>query len=1017
MKTIKKTVLRYLLLVSVSMGLYANTCPKWFPMPAMDGLVVVIPIYDEAITEPDLDCDEVIDSVDTDIDGDGVANGSDSFPLNPSEWADSDGDGVGDNTDKPSAHSQSVTVDEDTNDNTIILSGSDDSSSITFSILTQPFNGTLGGIAPNITYTPNADYAGTDSFTFKVNDGDLDSAVATVNITINDVIDVPILENFVGSIEENATAGSFVGQINIVDSGTSDITAITLSGIGNTNFEVSTDGNITVKVGATLDYEMTIEYNLTVVATNTDGESTAVKVDIAVTDIADVTPILSDFSASIAENVAVGTEVGTVTVTSVGDSAITAFTLSDSTHFEINASGMIKTKTTFDYETTTEYNLTVTATNSAGESTAVKVDIAVTDIADVTPILSDFSASIAENVAVGTEVGTVTVTSVGDSAITAFTLSDSTHFEINASGTIKTKTTFDYETTTEYNLTVTATNSAGEGAAMAVDIAINNIAESVPVLAETYNRTIGVSSVIGLYVTTIYLDGSNIDENTASSFSIVSGNTNGDFNISSDGIIRTVHTLSHSTSSYTLEIIASNSVGDSTPVNQTITIEPNSIPTASDFNITLDVNESTIVDWYTRSSAMDADGNTLTASVKTQGTYGIFSVTGNSLSYVKTIGTNETDMGVLEITDGIGTIEINVSVTSLSWQQIELGQWNTVATKSNGALYVWGWNAAGFVGDGTTIDRHTPTRIGTATNWRSVSKGHGYTLAINNAGELYAWGYNSYGQLGDGTTTNRDMPIRIGSATNWTSVGAGSKHALAINSDGELYAWGGNWFGQVGDGTTTHKYSPTRIGTATNWVSVSGGYYHSIAINSDGELYAWGYGGNGQLGTGGSYDRHTPWRIGTATNWSIISAGYAHNVAINSDGELYTWGSNDYGQLGDGTTEILLTPTHIGTETNWNSVSAGMDHTLAINSNEELYAWGGNENGQLGDGNTTNIFTPTRISPTINWKSVSAGGNYQQAYTAAISSIGVLYVWGNNDYGQLGDGTLINKTIPTPIGN
>ena len=80
---------------------HANDCPKWFPMPALDGLVVVIPLYDESITGADMDCDEVLDSVDPDIDGDGVANASDAFPTNALEWADSDGDGVGDNADKP----------------------------------------------------------------------------------------------------------------------------------------------------------------------------------------------------------------------------------------------------------------------------------------------------------------------------------------------------------------------------------------------------------------------------------------------------------------------------------------------------------------------------------------------------------------------------------------------------------------------------------------------------------------------------------------------------------------------------------------------------------------------------------------------------------------------------------------------------------------------------------------------------------------------------------------------------
>jgi len=79
---------------------HANDCPKWFPM-MNDDIIVVMPIYDESITAPDMDCDELVDAIDPDIDGDGVANASDAFPTNPLEWADTDGDGVGNNADKP----------------------------------------------------------------------------------------------------------------------------------------------------------------------------------------------------------------------------------------------------------------------------------------------------------------------------------------------------------------------------------------------------------------------------------------------------------------------------------------------------------------------------------------------------------------------------------------------------------------------------------------------------------------------------------------------------------------------------------------------------------------------------------------------------------------------------------------------------------------------------------------------------------------------------------------------------
>jgi len=96
-KTVLNISLPYILLGSIS---HANNCPKWFPM-MNDDIIVVMPIYSPSITGPDLDCDELVDSIDPDIDGDGVANASDAFPRDSTETQDSDGDGIGDNADRP----------------------------------------------------------------------------------------------------------------------------------------------------------------------------------------------------------------------------------------------------------------------------------------------------------------------------------------------------------------------------------------------------------------------------------------------------------------------------------------------------------------------------------------------------------------------------------------------------------------------------------------------------------------------------------------------------------------------------------------------------------------------------------------------------------------------------------------------------------------------------------------------------------------------------------------------------
>ena len=233
-----------------------------------------------------------------------------------------------------------------------------------------------------------------------------------------------------------------------------------------------------------LDFETTPSYTLTVKATNDAGDSTTVSTTITVTNITDNVPVLATPSnATLAEDTATGTTAVTISTNGANDdeNTVTSYTITagnTNTDFAISSTGVITTVNALDFETTESYTLTLKATNDAGDSLAVNVTIEITNVADVIPSLSPFTGGVEENATVGTEVGIVTVSNSGDSAIILFTLSDNTNFEINASGTIKTKITLDYEDTTSYALTVTATNDAGASTAVNVTISIININEA-----------------------------------------------------------------------------------------------------------------------------------------------------------------------------------------------------------------------------------------------------------------------------------------------------------------------------------------------------------------------------------------------------------------------------------------------------------------------------------------------------------------------------------------------------------
>jgi alpha-tubulin suppressor-like RCC1 family protein len=239
-------------------------------------------------------------------------------------------------------------------------------------------------------------------------------------------------------------------------------------------------------------------------------------------------------------------------------------------------------------------------------------------------------------------------------------------------------------------------------------------------------------------------------------------------------------------------------------------------------------------------------------------------------------------------------------------------------------------------------------------------------VGINTIGVAYAWGRNRYGQLGDGTTTNRTTPTRVSGGHTLASISAGGYHTVGITTSGDAYAWGRNNYGQLGlaPPMTGDRLTPTRVTGGHTWASISAGRYHTVGITTDGEAGAWGRNNYGQLGVGTTTNRLTPGLVSGGHTWASISAGYYHTVGITTSADAYAWGRNDDGPLGDGTTTQRLTPTRVSGSHTWASISAGGYHTVGITTTSgAAYAWGYNGYGELGDGTTTDRLTPVLVNP------------------------------------------------------
>lgn len=346
------------------------------------------------------------------------------------------------------------------------------------------------------------------------------------------------------------------------------------------------------------------------------------------------------------------------------------------------------------------------------------------------------------------------------------------------------------------------------------------------------------------------------------------------------------------------------------------------------------------------------------------------------------------------------------------YQRIEAGSYHTLEIR-NGQLWAWGDNFHGQLGNGTQSASFVPIQVGTDEDWLFVSAGSMHNLALKADGTLWAWGDNSYGQLGDGTYNMHLTPQQVGSANDWISVSAGSTHSLALKADGTLWAWGNNGNGQLGDGSNAPSNIPIQIGSGNTWAKIAAGGYFTLAAKVDGTVWSWGNNAYGQLGDGTTNNHASPAQISGLTDCRTLVAGETNSFVIEANGQMFRFGDNSYSQLGDGTTTSRSTPTLLAcpSGSGWVTVAPGIYHTVAIGNDGMLYAWGNNAYGQFGNGLTASSATPLAVATAFNQVAVTAG----YAHTMVLLSDG--HVWGNgyNVQGELGNGSNIDSWWRTDL--
>ena len=344
---------------------------------------------------------------------------------------------------------------------------------------------------------------------------------------------------------------------------------------------------------------------------------------------------------------------------------------------------------------------------------------------------------------------------------------------------------------------------------------------------------------------------------------------------------------------------------------------------------------------------------------------------------------------------------------------------HTITLDTNKNIWLWGSNWTGQVGNGSELTQFRPTRICRNYSFNKVVVGTNHSIVIDNIGQIWNWGDNFFGQLGDNQRSRKCTPISIhGTKKTFCHISGGNAFSNAIDFKGQVWSWGGggvNNRGQLGDNSTIDKCTPVSIhGAKKTFCKISSGSGSIISIDRFGQIWGWGANGDGQLGDNSVTSQCTPVSIhGTKKTFCDISLTNRHSNGIDFRGQVWSWGHNFWGHLGDNSTTSKRTPVSIhGVKKTFCSVSAGNGYSLAIDVRGLVWGWGLNTYGLLGNNDTTSRRTPTSIHGTRKTFCHIIAGN---GYSMAVDYNGKLWGWGNTVNGKLGIGDFLFSLIPISI--
>src|SRR6266513_2879410 len=312
----------------------------------------------------------------------------------------------------------------------------------------------------------------------------------------------------------------------------------------------------------------------------------------------------------------------------------------------------------------------------------------------------------------------------------------------------------------------------------------------------------------------------------------------------------------------------------------------------------------------------------------------------------------------------------------------------------------------------------TANGIDTAT---AVEAGIFHQCALMQDATVRCWGENDYGQLGNGVISSppdapNPTPVPVVGLNGVAAVAGGGFHTCARFSDGRLRCWGRNSEGQLGDPAFTDWASPTSVPVAgiTTATGVTGGGYHTCAVLQNGTVRCWGQNDYGQLGDGSIIEPQTrpptprptptPVTVQGITTAVAMKSGIFHTCALLRDGTMQCWGWNDFFQLGDSTSNFNYSSVPVTVSgIRPAALAPGAEHTCVLLPDGTVRCWGDNGYGQLGNGSQRGVYAPNEAA-VVTGITTAVAATSGAEHTCALLRDGRVQCWGRGLFGRLGDG-------------